>query len=60
MFRGYRRHQTWSASRRILTICPSVKRVIAFPGARDAGKMRAEGKDYVVKDSDVLNFLFKV
>ena len=28
--------------------------------AKDAGKMRAEGKDYVVKDGDVLNFLFNV
>jgi GTP-binding protein YchF len=27
-------------------------------GARDAGKLRAEGKDYVVKDGDVMNFLF--
>ncbi|MGN6527437.1 MAG: redox-regulated ATPase YchF [Burkholderiaceae bacterium] len=27
-------------------------------GAKDAGKMRAEGKDYVVKDGDVLHFLF--
>ena len=27
-------------------------------GAKDAGKMRAEGKDYLVKDGDVLNFLF--
>ncbi len=26
--------------------------------ARDAGKMRAEGKGYVVKDGDVLHFLF--
>jgi len=26
-------------------------------GARDAGKLRAEGKDYVVKDGDVLHFL---
>jgi GTP-binding protein YchF len=36
---------------------------IAFKGeqgAKDAGKMRAEGKDYVVKDGDVLNFLFNV
>jgi ribosome-binding ATPase len=34
---------------------------IAFKGeqgAKDAGKMRAEGKDYVVKDGDVMNFLF--
>ena len=30
------------------------------PGAKDAGKMRAEGKEYVVKDGDVLNFLFNV
>lgn len=27
-------------------------------GAKDAGKMRAEGKEYVVHDGDVLNFLF--
>lgn len=27
-------------------------------GAKDAGKMRAEGKSYVVKDGDVLHFLF--
>ena len=27
-------------------------------GAKDAGKMRAEGKDYVVKDGDVLLFKF--
>jgi hypothetical protein len=29
-------------------------------GAKDAGNMRAEGKDYVVKDGDVMNFLFNV
>jgi GTP-binding protein YchF len=29
-------------------------------GARDAGKMRSEGKEYVVRDGDVLNFLFNV
>ncbi len=29
-------------------------------GAKDSGKMRAEGKEYVVKDGDVLNFLFNV
>ncbi|WP_298927798.1 redox-regulated ATPase YchF [uncultured Ramlibacter sp.] len=36
---------------------------IAFKGeqgAKDAGKMRSEGKDYVVKDGDVMNFLFNV
>src|SRR6202035_2537729 len=27
-------------------------------GARDAGKMRLEGKDYVVKDGDVMHFRF--
>jgi GTP-binding protein YchF len=29
-------------------------------GAKEVGKMRAEGKEYVVKDGDVLNFLFNV
>jgi GTP-binding protein YchF len=29
-------------------------------GAKDAGKMRAEGKEYVVRDGDVMNFLFNV
>ena len=36
---------------------------IKFKGeaaAKEAGKMRAEGKDYIVKDGDVLNFLFNV
>jgi GTP-binding protein YchF len=36
---------------------------IAFKGehgAEEAGKMRSEGKEYVVKDGDVLNFLFNV
>ncbi len=27
-------------------------------GAKDAGKMRAEGKEYIVHDGDVMNFLF--
>ena len=27
-------------------------------GARDGGKMRLEGKDYIVKDGDVLHFRF--
>ena len=29
-------------------------------GARDAGKLRAEGRDYVVQDGDVMNFRFNV
>jgi len=29
-------------------------------GAKEAGKLRAEGKEYVVKDGDVMNFLFNV
>ena len=42
---------------------------IAFPdyvalggesGAKEAGKMRAEGKEYVVKDGDVMHFRFNV
>ena len=27
---------------------------------KDAGKMRSEGKDYVVQDGDLMNFLFNV
>ncbi|HSN34395.1 MAG TPA: redox-regulated ATPase YchF [Ideonella sp.] len=29
-------------------------------GAKEAGRMRSEGKDYVVRDGDVLHFLFNV
>ena len=28
--------------------------------ARSAGKLRTEGKEYVVKDGDVMHFLFNV
>ena len=28
--------------------------------AKEAGKMRVEGKDYVVRDGDVMHFLFNV
>jgi ribosome-binding ATPase YchF (GTP1/OBG family) len=52
----------WASSR-----CPTRAKTIAFEdfitfkgeqGAKDAGKMRAVGKEYVVKDGDVMNFLF--
>jgi ribosome-binding ATPase YchF (GTP1/OBG family) len=29
-------------------------------GAREAGKLRVEGRDYVVKDGDILLFRFNV
>ncbi len=29
-------------------------------GAKDAGKMRSEGKEYVVQDGDVIHFRFNV
>ena len=29
-------------------------------GAREAGKLRSEGKDYVLSDGDVIHFLFNV
>lgn len=29
-------------------------------GAREAGRMRSEGKEYIVQDGDILNFLFNV
>ena len=32
----------------------------SFAKAREAGKLRIEGKDYVVKDGDVIEFRFNV
>ena len=29
-------------------------------GAREAGKLRLEGKDYIVQDGDVMHFRFNV
>ena len=29
-------------------------------GCRQAGKLRQEGKDYIVQDGDIFNFLFNV
>jgi ribosome-binding ATPase YchF (GTP1/OBG family) len=29
-------------------------------GAKDAGKMRSEGKEYVVADGDIFHFRFNV
>ncbi|WP_276965678.1 DUF933 domain-containing protein, partial [Metallibacterium scheffleri] len=29
-------------------------------GARDAGRLRLEGKDYIVQEGDVLHFRFNV
>jgi ribosome-binding ATPase YchF (GTP1/OBG family) len=29
-------------------------------GAREAGKMRLEGRDYIVRDGDVIHFRFNV
>ncbi|MDR0761463.1 MAG: DUF933 domain-containing protein, partial [Campylobacteraceae bacterium] len=29
-------------------------------GAKDSGKMRLEGKEYIVKDGDVMHFRFNV
>jgi ribosome-binding ATPase YchF (GTP1/OBG family) len=29
-------------------------------GAKEAGKMRVEGKEYIVQEGDVMNFLFNV
>ncbi|HEX7200474.1 MAG TPA: DUF933 domain-containing protein, partial [Dongiaceae bacterium] len=29
-------------------------------GAKEAGKMRAEGKEYVVQDGDIFHFRFNV
>jgi ribosome-binding ATPase YchF (GTP1/OBG family) len=29
-------------------------------GAKEAGKLRSEGKDYIINDGDVIHFLFSV
>jgi len=29
-------------------------------GAKEAGKLRSEGKEYIVQDGDVMHFLFNV
>ena len=29
-------------------------------GAKDAGKMRVEGRDYLVRDGDIFHFRFNV
>lgn len=31
-----------------------------YKGVKDAGKLRTEGRDYLVQDGDILNFLFNV
>jgi len=32
----------------------------SFAKAREAGKLRIEGKEYIVKDGDVMEFRFNV
>jgi ribosome-binding ATPase YchF (GTP1/OBG family) len=53
---------TWASSRCLIrTQTIAFEDFITFKGeqgAKDAGKMRAEGKEYVVKDGEVMNFLF--
>ena len=39
---------------------PIVNRSLDETGAKDAGKWRLEGKDYVVQDGDVIHFRFNV
>ena len=40
--------------------CDDYVRLDGEAGARDAGKLRVEGKDYVVQDGDVMHFRFNV
>jgi len=48
-------------SRRAETVsCDDLIQYKGEKGAADAGRLRKEGKDYVVKDGDVLHFLFNV
>ncbi len=36
------------------------RRLADEAGARDAGKLRLEGKEYVVREGDVMHFRFNV
>ena len=38
----------------------TVRRVATAAAARDAGRLRVEGKDYVIEDGDVVHFRFNV
>ena len=33
---------------------------VAAKGAKEVGKLRSEGKEYIVQDGDVMHFLFNV
>ncbi|MGH6886177.1 MAG: DUF933 domain-containing protein, partial [Geminicoccales bacterium] len=39
---------------------PEFVRYDGEAGARDAGRLRQEGRDYVVQDGDVIHFRFNV
>ena len=41
-----------------LTISGNTKKSINLNYSKTNGKMRLEGKDYIVKDGDILNFRF--
>ena len=49
---------------KLLKLATAAEQAIGFasyvPDARDAGKLRQEGKEYVVADGDVLHFKFNV
>jgi ribosome-binding ATPase len=40
------------------SLCPPYVSGASEAGARDGGKLRLEGKDYVVADGDVMHFRF--
>ena len=49
--------------RHMCTMChkrPPVKPIGSQAKAREAGKLRTEGKEYVVQDGDVIEFRFNV
>ncbi len=50
--RGFIRCETYSVA--------DLQEFSSEKAIRDAGKMRVEGKDYVMQDSDVCHFLFNV
>ena len=65
--RRVQRTTTWKSAKRSwhasITFVSGKEGVSDFggeAGAREAGKLRSEGKDYVVKDGDVMLFRFNV
>ena len=52
--------QSLGGQARAKALTHNEKVAIARQGAKEAGKMRLEGKEYIVQDGDVMHFRFNV